>query len=403
MLLPRHPRRDAADRDTNARRWSQDGAIARLRRVTFVELVAEYAVLPHCSAARARIAVRDGHIEAVDTGAPSKDARHVRGTLLPGFVDLQVNGGGGGNCADATTAALQACARACWDGGATAFLPTLITTPWNDLLQQVEAVAKWIESKPTQFAEPLGIHVEGPFLEVAGAHDTASICDPTEERVRQLLSAGRGAIRLVTLASSKPGAAAAVAQLRKAGVAVALGHVSDTRGFAECVENGATMATHLFNAMGAIHHRNPGIAGLVLDEPRLSCGLIVDGVHVHPAMLRNAMSVLGPDRAVLVSDATAAMGMPDGEYTLAQTRVVARGGVVRDEKGSLAGSALTMSMAAKNFLAMVPWASPFTLARVASANPAALVAASGHGAIAPGMRAVFTVLHEDGTCSALRC
>ncbi len=403
MLLPPLPRRDASDRNDEGPCWSQGSASVRLRRVTLVELVAEHAVLPHCVAARARIVVRDGRIEAVDTAVPSKEARFLPGTLLPGFVDLQVNGGGGGNCAEATATALAACARASWQGGATAFLPTLITTPWTELLRQVEAVAKWIESKPDSGAEPIGIHVEGPFLEVAGAHDTASICDPTENKVRQLLAAGRGAIRLVTLASSKPGAAAAVAQLRQANVAVALGHVADTRGFAECVDAGATMATHLFNAMGAIHHRNPGIAGLTLDEPRLSCGLIVDGVHVHEAMLRIAMAALGQDRAVLVTDATAAMGMPDGDYTLAHTRVVAKGGVVRDAKGSLAGSALTMSMAAKNFLAMISDAGPFTLARVASANPAALIGAAGYGAIAAGKRAVFTVLHEDGTCSALRC
>jgi N-acetylglucosamine-6-phosphate deacetylase len=369
--------------------------------VTHFEIVAEHAVLPHACATRARIVVRDGRIESVDTNAPSKDARVVKGTLLPGFVDLQVNGGGGASCAEATPAALDACARACLEGGATAFLPTLITTPWNELLRQVEAVARWIESKPKSGALPLGIHVEGPFLEVAGAHDADSICDPTEERIAQLLAAGRGAIRLVTLASSKPGASRATAKLREHGITVAIGHVSNTEGFAACVDAGASMATHLFNAMGAIHHRNPGIAGFTLDERRLSCGLIVDGVHVHPAMLRNAMAVLGQDRAVLVTDATAAMGMPDGEFLLAQSRVTSKGGVVRDSKGSLAGSALTMSMAAKNFLAMVPDAGPFALARIASANPAALIGAADYGTIAVGKRAAFTVLADDGSCTSL--
>jgi N-acetylglucosamine-6-phosphate deacetylase len=120
-------------------------------------------------------------------------------------------------------------------------------------------------------------------------------------------------------------------------------------------------------------------------------------------MLRNAMSILGQDRAVLVTDATAAMGMPDGEFTLAQSRVTSKGGVVRDEKGSLAGSALTMSMAAKNLLAMVPHASPFTLSRIASANPAALIGARGYGAIQKGNVARFTVLGSDGNCMSLRC
>lgn len=368
-----------------------------------LELVAELAVLPHTIAARARIVVDNGRIIAVDTNAPSPSARTIAGTLLPGFVDLQVNGGGGRSCAEATPDALSTVARAVLDGGAVAFLPTLITTPWEQLLAQVAATASWIESRPTAGAVPLGLHVEGPFLEVAGAHDRSAIVEPTGERIDALLRAARGHLRLVTLASSRPGAAAAVARLRAANVTVAIGHVADTNGFALCVDAGATMATHLFNAMGALHHRNPGIAGLTLDEPRLSCGLIVDGVHVHEAMLRNAYRVLGVDRTVLVSDATAAMGMPDGSYMLANTRVDSRGGVVRDHNGNLAGSALTMARAAQNFLRLVPAASTFALARVAATNPAAQIAAGDFGAIAVGKCAAFSVLEPDGSIRALRC
>lgn len=366
------------------------------------ELVADFAVLPHTIASRTRIAVHDGSITAIDSAPPSPGARRIAGTLLPGFVDLQVNGAGGRSCAEATPEALDVVASAVLRGGATSFLPTLITTPWSLLLRQVAAVAAWIESRPAGGAEPIGMHVEGPFLEVAGAHDTTAIVEPTQQRVDELLAAARGWLRLVTLASSARGAAAAVARLRANGVAVAIGHVSDPSGFAECVDAGASMATHLFNAMGAIHHREPGIAGRVLDDARLACGLILDGVHVHPTMVRNAFSILGPTRTVLVSDATAAAGMPDGDYRLAETAVRSEGGVVRDAKGNLAGSALTMARAAHNFLAMVPNAGPWTLARAAATNAARLVGRPDLGVLAVGARADFAVLAPDGRIEALR-
>jgi N-acetylglucosamine-6-phosphate deacetylase len=154
--------------------------------------------------------------------------------------------------------------------------------------------------------------------------------------------------------------------------------------------------------MGALHHRSPGPAALALDDERLCCSLIADGVHVHPAMLRNAFRVLGPERTVLVSDATAAAGMPDGRYRLGGVDVEAQGGVVRDGAGRLAGSALTMARAAASFLAMVPAASGWTLARAAATNPARLAGADAFGAIAPGKRAAFTLLRDDGTFTAVR-
>ncbi len=371
--------------------------------VSSLELATELAVLPHTIAARVRIVIEHGRIATIDTERPSPNARFVAGTLLPGLVDLQVNGGGGSSCAEATPAALATVARAVLDGGAVAFLPTLITTPWDQLLAQVAATASWIESQPDAGATPLGMHVEGPFLEVAGAHDRTALLEPSLPRIEALLQAARGHLRLLTLASSRPGAAAAVARLRQAGVTVALGHVAQTDGFAACVDAGAAMATHLFNAMGPLHHRQPGIAGLSLDEDRLACGLIADGVHVHPAMLRNAYRVLGPDRTVLVSDSTAAMGMPDGIYQLANESVQSSDGVVRDRNGNLAGSALTMARAAQNFLLMVPMAGSFALARAAATNPAALVGANEFGAIAVGKRAAFAVLADDGSVRALRC
>jgi len=371
--------------------------------VPAIEIAVDRAVLPHVVAVGAQVTVQDGRVVAVATGTAKAGARRLAGTLLPGFVDLQVNGGGGRSVDEAEPRALDAVARAVWAGGAVAFLPTLITAPWERLLQQVDAVSRWIERAPADGAEPLGLHVEGPFLEVGGVHDAACFVDPTPARVDALLAAARGRLRLVTLASSRAGAAAAVARLRAAGVATSLGHVADPRGFDECVAAGAGLVTHLFNAMGALHHREPGIAGRCLDEARLCCALIADGAHVHPAMLRTAFAVLGSDRTLLSSDATAAMGMPDGDYALAGRRVFARGGVVRDADGRLAGSALTMAGAARTFVHHVPTAGVWTLGRIAATNPAERIGARDFGSIAPGCRAAFTLLGDDGSTIAVRC
>jgi len=372
--------------------------------VAELELFCDLAALPDRTVAGARVRVRDGQVVDVVAAPAPAAARRIAGTLLPGFVDLQVNGAGGRSVAEATPDALEQVAQAVWDGGAVAFLPTLITAPWDVLLRQVTAVAEWIGSRDSNAdgAEPLGLHVEGPFLEVAGAHDAAALIDPTPERIAALIDAARGRLRLVTLASSRPGAAAAVDRLRQAGVTVALGHVADPRGFDDCVAAGATAVTHLFNAMGAMHHREPGVAGRCLDEPRLSCCLIADGVHVHPSIVRLAFATLSTDRTVLVTDATAAAAMPDGEYRLSGATVRASGGVVRDAAGHLAGSALTMAQAARGFLSMVPGAGPWTLARIASTNPAALACAASYGAVESGRRAAFTVVDEDGAARALR-
>jgi N-acetylglucosamine-6-phosphate deacetylase len=370
--------------------------------VNATEWIVDRAATPHGMTAGTRIAAVDGRIVAIDRIAPSSSAVRLRGTLLPGFVDLQVNGAGGRSCDEANPDALDTVARAVWDGGAVAFLPTLITAPWERLLQQVAAVAAWIRGWNGQGAEPLGLHLEGPFLQASGAHDANCFVDPTPERVDQLLAAAGGTLRLVTLAHARSGAAAATARLCAAGVTVALGHCDKSDGFGACVDAGARAVTHLFNVMGPLHHRDVGTAGFALDDERVLCPLIVDGVHVHPAMVRNAFRILGPARTILVSDAVAAAGMPDGDYQLSGIPVKATDGVVRDGQGRLAGSALTMALAARNFLRFVPMAGPWTLGCAAAANPAGLVRADAYGALAVGKRAAFTLLGDDGRITAVR-
>jgi N-acetylglucosamine-6-phosphate deacetylase len=362
------------------------------------EWLVDRVVLPDRVLAGVRIAAVDGRIVAIDRLAAGPGAIRLRGSLLPGMLDLQVNGAGGRSVQEATAAALDTIALAVWQGGATAFLPTLITAPFATLLEQTAAVAAWIRNWNGSGAQPLGLHLEGPFLTTAGAHDPAHFVDPTPARLDALLAAAGDQLRLVTLAPARPQAAAATAWLRQRGVAVALGHCDSTTGFADCVAAGANAVTHLFNVMGRMHHREPGLAALALDTAQLHCPVIADGVHVHPTMVRLAFRILGPDRLLLVTDAMAAAGMPEGQYELGGTTVTAREGIVRDAAGNLAGSALTMAAAARNFLQWLPEAGPWTLARVAAHNPAVVCGrADTYGTIAVGRSARFTLLGDDGS------
>ena len=349
------------------------------------------------------VLIEDGRVTRVgyfDAPAAARKLR-VSGTLLPGLVDLQVNGMGGRACDEAGGDALLAVAQACARGGAAAFLPTLITAPFETLLRRTSELAQQILAFAGPGAIPLGLHLEGPFLEASGVHDESCFVDPTPARIAALLAAARGTWKLVTLAPARKGAPEAIAMLRAHGVQVAIGHATSTEHFAAAVAAGAGMVTHLFNAMGPIHHRNPGIAGLALDEAKLMASLIVDGAHVHPAMVRNAFACLGVDRTILVTDAVAAAGMPDGDYDLSGLRVRATDGVVKDAQGRLAGSALTMAKAVRNFATFVPDAGPWTLARVAATNPARAIGMERHfGAIAVGARARFALLAPSGELAA---
>lgn len=362
------------------------------------ELVADAAVLVEDGL------VRSAGLQATIGAAADAKSVAVDGVLLPGLVDLQVNGMGGRGCQESEPDALDVVARAAWNGGAAAFLPTLITASIDTLCERAERIARWIDGfdPDADAAVPLGIHLEGPFLESAGAHDASLLVDPEPAAVDRLIDACGGHLRLVTLAPGRQGAAAATARFRAAGATVSVGHAESVDGFAECVAAGAGCATHLFNVMSPLHHRDPGVAALCLDEPRVTCCLIADGVHVHRIAFRIACAVLGTERAVLVTDAADPAGMPDGEYALSGMPVTSRGGVVHDREGRLAGSALTIAGACAFYLREVRGADARALAAVAARNPARLAGAGGFGTIRAGAVARFAVLAADGTVCALR-
>lgn len=345
-----------------------------------------------------RVCITGDRIASIETGTGKTG---LEATLIPGPIDLQVNGAGGRGVEEATPEALDVIARAVFEGGASAFLPTLITAPFEILLAQIGAVAEWIEAAKAPGARPLGIHLEGPFLELAGAHDPEHLLAPTESRIRAVLAAARGQLKLVTLAPALPGASQAIEALVAAGVAVSIGHAAKPEQLNACLNAGASMATHLYNAMGPLHHREPGLADRLVDDERVCCAMIPDGVHVHPIMLRAAWNRLGIERCLIVTDCMAAAGMPPGRYKLSGKEVLYQDGEVRDAQGTLAGSAILMRAAIERFSNAIPACDASVLAAVASRNPAAVLKDAERGRIAAGMRAELALLHEDGELELL--
>ncbi len=346
----------------------------------------------------AALLLENGCIQGMirDGEAPENAEVHDYGSsfLVPGFVDLQVNGCFG---IDVSTRPerLPELSEKLPATGTTAYLPTLISSPEN-LYEQALPKVGLATAKSVSGAEVLGAHLEGPFLsqEKRGAHPPACIVPPDPVLLAELLDLGP--VRMVTLAPELEGADELVDFAAGRGVVVSAGH-SDAPFEAayEAFDRRVAGVTHLFNAMSPMHHRAPGLPGAAFAHPRVVCGLISDGLHVHPEMVNLAFRMLGPDRVYLVTDATAATGMGPGEYALATRKVYQDANMARLGSGSLAGSLLTMSEAFQNVLAFTGCTLP-EAARMASTTPARLVGEGRRkGRLAPGYDADVTVLAPD--------
>jgi N-acetylglucosamine-6-phosphate deacetylase len=328
---------------------------------------------------------------------PSEGHHYPQGTLIPGLVDMHSHGGGGSSFStDIGEDALQA-VQMHRSTGTTTMVASLVTAPESMMRCQVAALSELAEQ-----GEIAGIHLEGPWLspKFAGAHDTTHLRDPANASVGGLLRAGRGFVRMVTIAPELTNGFQAIEYLKGEGVVVAIGHTNaDYDTTRTAIDLGATVATHLYNAMPQPHHREPGPVLALLDDPRVTIELVPDHLHLDRATLRFAMrAASGP--TALVTDAMAAAGAPDGKYLLGESPVDVTDGVARLEKsGEIAGSTLT---AAEGLRRAVGGGVPFldALAGVTSA-PAHALGINDIGRIDPGCRADLAVLDDELQVSAV--
>jgi N-acetylglucosamine-6-phosphate deacetylase len=351
--------------------------------------------------APAWVHVRGGQIAAMGEGEPPDGVPTLRlppdAMLAPGFVDVHVHGGGGSQVGP-DPHEVAGVARFHARHGTTGLLATTVPGPEAELVQTVRAVAAVARRGEPDAARVLGCHLEGPFVspERPGALDVRHLRAPNRTLFDALLDAGSGTVQTIVIAPELPGALELIAAAAAEGVVVAVGHTDATYEQAQAAfDHGARAATHLFNAMPPLHHREPGAAGAVLATPRVTAELIADGIHLHPATLRVAHAAKGPDRLVLITDAMLAAGLPDGEYALGGQPVAVTAGEARTAGGSLAGSTLTMDRAVQVSVmeAGIPLPDALTMA---SATPAALLGLGQvKGRIAPGADADLVVLDEE--------
>ena len=344
------------------------------------------------------VLVQDEHIVAITeandprvAGAQIHDLNDA--LLLPGFIDVQVNGGGGLLFNDAPTVeTLRGIGAAHRKFGTTGFLPTLITDTPEVMRAALDAVNEAIEQGVPGV---LGIHLEGPFLAPTrkGIHDASLFRLPDADDVAMLTHQCRGVVML-TLAPEQV-TPATIRLLSDAGVIVVAGHTAaDYATTRSALDAGLRGFTHLYNAMTPLGSREPGVVGAALDDPHSWCGLIVDGHHVHPASLRVAIAAKARGKSVLVTDAMPPVGADHPDYVINGQTIIARDGICQNDAGVLAGSALDMASAVRNAVQLLHL-SLDEASRMASDYPAAwLGLQKTHGSIAVGQRADFAVLDD---------
>ena len=314
-------------------------------------------------------------------------------TVVPGFVDLHVHGGGGASFESGTADAADVVAATHLAHGTTSMAASLVTDTRERMVDAVRELALLVQD-----GRLAGVHLEGPWLspQRSGAHQPGSLAAPDPASVDALLDAGDRAVRMVTLAPELPGGIDAVRRLVAADVVAAVGHTDATYDEARAaIDAGARLGTHLFNAMRPLHHREPGAVGALLESP-VDVELVADGVHLHPAVLRTVFAAK-PGRCILVTDAMAAAGAPDGDYALGQMAVEVRDGVARLADGSgdgaIAGSTLTMD-AAVRYAVRTAGLPLLDVVHAASTAPARAWGLGDVGALEAGRRADLVVLDE---------
>ncbi len=357
--------------------------------------------------------IDDGLVSAISSRAQQEVPNHAKvvdltkdfadAILAPGFVDIHMHGGAGLDVMRASPADLPHLNRFLTTHGVTGYFPTTVAAPLDQTYRALESLADAIEVGPVSSndaaeARPLGIHLEGPFLshKRRGVHPPQYLVEPTLEIFECLWQAARGQVRMMTIAPELPGALEVIAEAAQRKICVSIGHSDAELEAARAgVRAGARHATHTFNAMRPLDHRDPGILAEVLTDRQLSADIIADGIHVAPEVVQLFLQAKGRERAVLITDATAAAGMPDGVYQLGPLQVEVKDGKCTMD-GKLAGSVLTMDRAVRNVTQFAGWSLQDAV-RAATLNAARAVGlAQRCGVLAPGAEANLVVLSPSG-------
>ncbi|MFZ0997373.1 MAG: N-acetylglucosamine-6-phosphate deacetylase [Candidatus Sulfotelmatobacter sp.] len=359
--------------------------------------------------------IEDGLVSAVSSRAQREIPKNAKvidltndalaeSILAPGFVDIHMHGGAGVDLMRAAPGELPRLNKFLTTHGVTGYFPTTVAAPLDQTCAALERLADAIEAAQGSLGEgdalqarPLGIHLEGPFLshKRRGVHPPEYLVEPTLQIFDRLWQAARGHVRMMTIAPELPGALEVIAEAARREVCVSIGHSDATLEAARAgVRAGARHATHTFNAMRPLDHRDPGILAEVLTDRQLSADIIADGIHVAPEVIQIFLRAVGLERSVLITDAMAAAGMPDGTYQLGPIQVEVKDGKATKD-GTLAGSVLTMDRAVRNITRFSHWTLREAV-RAATLNATRAVGLAQHGELAPGAEANIIVLSPDG-------
>ncbi|MGQ4272044.1 N-acetylglucosamine-6-phosphate deacetylase [Nocardiopsis changdeensis] len=346
---------------------------------------------------RGRVRIEGGRIAALEPDSadtPPGEVRDLGGAwVAPGLVDVHVHGGAGHAFPDADPEGALATVRFNRSRGVTSMVGGLVAATPEDTVRQVAALAELCDA-----GELAGIYLEGPFIARSrcGAHDPDLLRDPDTAEFDAWLKAGRGHVRMITVAPELPGALDLIRAAASSGVVAAVGHTEASyETTLEAVEAGATVATHIYNAMRPLGHRDPGPIAALLGDERVTVELILDNVHVHPGAAGLVFAAAGAERVALVTDAMSATGLGDGEYTLGDLRVRVSGGEARlVETGAIASSTIVLPRAVRNAVEGLGVGVPEAV-RSASSVPAAALGLSGVGRVEVGAPADLLVLADD--------